>query len=122
MLAENCNWQSWLSPAKAGCSPRSAASCRKVSMAAVASAASTNTRPDLMLTENDAVLVHGSAAAVETARRKLGNVAVDQIVADRSALDYTRIFVSNYGRRPGTGRPRSEPLPSDDRPYPPAMH
>jgi putative transport protein len=52
-------------------------------------------RPDLMLTENDAVLVHGSAAAVETARQKLGNVAAAQIVSDRSALDYTRIFVSN---------------------------
>jgi putative transport protein len=52
-------------------------------------------RPDLMLTENDTVLVHGSASAIEAARQRFGKMTASQIVADRSALDYTRIFVSN---------------------------
>jgi putative transport protein len=52
-------------------------------------------RPDLMLTENDTVLVHGSTSAIEAARQRFGKMTAGQIVFDRSTLDYTRIFVSN---------------------------
>ena len=52
-------------------------------------------RPDLILTENDAVLVHGSTSAIDIARQQFGQITANQIVFDRSTLDYTRIFVSN---------------------------
>ena len=52
-------------------------------------------RPDLILTENDAVLVHGSTSAIDTARQQFGQITISQIVSDRSTLDYTHIFVSN---------------------------
>jgi putative transport protein len=61
-------------------------------------------RPELMLTENDAVLVHGSASAIEAARQRFGKMTAGHIVADRSTLDYTRIFVSNAAV---VGRPLS---------------
>ena len=96
---ENCSWQSWLSPPNyAG---RMLAEISRELLEGVVIAAvriggvNQLPRSDLMLTENDTLLVHGSAAAIEAVRQRFGQITASQIVSDRSTLDYTRIFVSN---------------------------